>query len=99
MKKEFARGLNNKVLNSDGNVAKMNIIEYIYCEVFHWNIYGTVLKGLIENIIETSEALCALIVQLALIVLLPIILPIQALVDIKRTKKRIARKRGVKNGY
>lgn len=97
MKKEFCKGLNGKVLMSDGNVAKMNAVEYIYYNVFHWNVYGTVLKGLIESIVEAAESLCALVVQLIFLVLLPVILPINALIDIKRTRKRLDRKKLKKN--
>ncbi len=70
------------------NIAKMNILEYIYYSIFHWGY----LHNLIYKILKYSSELIGLVLNLGLgiikLIIFPIFIVIYAILDIRNNKKR-----------
>lgn len=87
MKKDFIKD-DKKVRRCDANISKMNIGEYIYYSIFHWNFFGNLLIGyIIENLIECIKYFGAFLINTMMLLISPIMLPITAYNSIKRAKK------------
>lgn len=86
MKKDFIVD-DNKVRKCDLNISKMNIAEYIYYSIFHWNFFSELLIGYIgENLIEAIKYFGAFLINTLIFILTPIRLPISAYLSIKNAK-------------
>ena len=86
MKKEFIID-DNKVRKCDSNISKMNIAEYIYYSIFHWNFFGNLLINYIgENLIESIKYFGAFLINTIILILTPVMLPISAYKSIKNAK-------------
>lgn len=91
MKKDFIID-DDRVRKCDSNISKMNILEYVYYSIFHWNFVGNILIYYIgENLLESFKYFGAFLVNTMLFILSPIILPISAYTSIKSAKKRCAK--------
>lgn len=78
-----------KVRECAVNIAKMNILEYIYYSTFHWGY----LQSLIYKILKHSLDLIGLALNLGLkiikLIMFPIFIVIYAILDIRNNKKRV----------
>lgn len=76
-----------KVRQCDLNISKMSIPEYIYFYIFHWGRISSLLKDYIfSNLVEVFKYFGAFILNLALFICTPILLPLTAYKSIKRAK-------------
>lgn len=87
MKKDYILD-DKKVRKCDSNISKMNVAEYMYYDIFHWNYLGGLLTGyILGNLIEIIKYFGAFLVNTIIFLLTPLILPIIAYISIKKAKK------------
>lgn len=88
MRKEFIRD-GKRIRRCYSNEAKMNMLEYVYCYIFHWEHYQYMILGILDLLKEAIINVFALTINLIFLILSPIILPIVALKRIKYARKII----------
>lgn len=87
MKKEFIKD-EGRIRRCDSNLSKMNIVEFMYCHVFHWRYFEEILGYIIECVKESAEYISGLIINLVFLLFTPITLILCAIVQIRNAKKR-----------
>lgn len=89
MKKEYIRD-DGKIRNCNSNIAKMNIFEYMWMDVFRNGFFSTMFKYyILENGIEAAKYLGAFLLNLIMFILFPVALTIRAYSNIKSAKKSV----------
>ena len=86
MKKEFIRD-GKRIRRCYSNEVKMNMLEYVYCCIFHWEYYQQMILGILDLLKEAITNVITLTVNLIFLILSPIALPILALKRMKQAKK------------
>ncbi|HID0767998.1 TPA: hypothetical protein ACXDAZ_002527 [Clostridium botulinum] len=77
----------DKIRNCYTNIAKMNLLELMYCRLFlwDWNIISMLLEDL-EDVIDGFKSLLKFIWDILKIVLLPITLIVTSAIILKQIK-------------
>ena len=80
------------VLKNDVNIAKMNVLTYIYFWVLHWDCNNWVddYKSIVKDF---SKALYILLFGSFIIITLPLTLPVNAYMEIKKSKNRLSKRK------
>lgn len=89
MSKDFIRD-NGKVKRCSTNIAKMNMLEFIYYMLFHWGCIQDIVVDIIDCIKDGFEYLVGILIGVLQLILLPLFLIIWSVVHIKRAKKECA---------
>ncbi|APH20859.1 hypothetical protein [Clostridium botulinum] len=76
-----------KIRNCYSNIAKMNLLELMYCRLFlwDWNIISILLEDL-EDVIDGFKSLLKFIWDVLKIILLPITLIVTSTIILKQIK-------------
>lgn len=88
MKKDFIKD-EGRIRNCDSNLAKMNLIEFAYCYVFHWGYFKKVFGYIWECMNEFLKYGFGIIYNTTVLLLTPITLLLCGFFQIKNAKKRI----------
>lgn len=88
MKKEYIRD-EGKVRGCSSNIAKMNLFECIYHEVFTWHFFKYAFAGIGEELKEGIVNMWYGLSNIVLLMLFPFTLTIKAVCDIKRARKEV----------
>ena len=80
------------VLKNDVNIANMNVFTYIYFWVLHWDCNNWVddYKSIVK---EFFKSLYVLLFGTFIIITLPLTLPINAYMEIKKSKNRLSKRK------
>ena len=80
------------VLKNDVNIANMNVFNYIYFWVLHWDCNNWVddYKSIVK---EFFKSLYILLFGTFIIITLPLTLPINAYMEIKKSKNRLNKRK------
>lgn len=78
----------NKIRNCYTNIAKMNLLELMYCRLFlwNWNIISILIEDL-EDVIGGFKSLLKFIWDIFKIILLPITLIVTSAITLKQIKR------------
>ena len=87
MNKEFIRD-NDKVRCCRSNIAKMNVFEYIYYELFHWEFFQDAFYCLSKSFKEFIKNGGVFFYNLVFILFSPITIIIMAFVRVKNAKEQ-----------
>lgn len=87
MKKDYLTD-DGKVRGCYKNYAKMNVFEYVYYSIFHWNRYKYACKTIAKEFIELISSFLILFIDLIAFIFYPIFLLIQGFFVIRKAKKK-----------
>lgn len=96
MSKDFIRD-DGKVRRCSSNIAKMNMLEFIYYMLFHWECIQNISIDIIDCIKDGFEYLVGVLIGVLQLILLPLFLIMWSVVHIKRAKKECARNDKIRN--
>jgi hypothetical protein len=83
----------DKIRNCNSNIAKMNILEYIWFDLTIKGFFKTALQCILETGKEMFENTFYFIVNIVSLIFLPITLLIKAVKDINYSKKQVEKHR------